>query len=73
MKPLNHPHFEPIEGVPDGYRSKATGACVVLLRSRGEVRAVPLTLQGERLPIHAEAIAFAVNEWDALDAVHAMR
>lgn len=80
---VNHPHFDHIDAATELYRSKATGMYVILSQrgaSNGGpaneadcVVALPAMPDGSRVAIHAEPIAWAQDEWDVLDKVHAMR
>lgn len=70
---VKHPHFDRIEDKPNAYVSRATGLCVLVIGGGSSYRAVPATINGERLPVHAEPMAWAETEWEVLDAVHAQR
>lgn len=72
---INHPHFEesPHADVPNLYRSKATGQYVLVEFRASEWVALPAMPDGSRLPVHAEPLAWADDEWSLLDAVHAQR
>lgn len=74
----SHPHFENI--APGHYKSKATGQHVrcEVRPAQGpkavrEVVAIPVTPDGNRLPVHAEPLAWGSDTWEVLDKVHAQR
>jgi hypothetical protein len=70
---IDHPHFTQVEAASQCYRSKASGLYVLLAQRGDQVVALPAMYTGERLPVHAEPLAWGDDEWDALDMIHAQR
>lgn len=71
--PVKHPHFD-YEPTTDCYVSKAMPGTRFKLRQSGdEWIALVAMRDGTLPPVQQEPFAWADDEWDCLDAVHAQR